>query len=231
VTFCLAQRDLWWMAASPLYLLIGTTRHEGAHAAMAFALGGRIIDFSVLPWLWVAEPYLCDVLTFVIGYIWASKIQPASPPLDDVCLAFWCRNKRFNDQLISGESFFCRLSDRDILRVFCLYDSGGSIPDSTNPFLFGTVCAAKQHPMLRFHAVSENSASAVIAGWGEFMNRAFETIKDVGRSGKCDLKSLVVFITTNFTGRHVRTPLLAIVNEGVCSSSERRLITIRREPQ
>ena len=85
---------------------------------MAFALGGRIIDFSVLPWLWVAEPYLCDVLTFVIGYIWASKIQPASPPLDDVCLAFWCRNKRFNDQLISGESFFCRLSDRDILRVF-----------------------------------------------------------------------------------------------------------------
>ena len=58
--------------------------------------------------------------------------------------------------------------------------------------------------------MSENSASAVIAGWGEFMNRAFETIKDVGRSGKCDLKSLVVFITTNFTGRHVRTPLLAI---------------------
>ena len=60
---------------------------------MAFALGGRIIDFSVLPssgrmgnvdvvggspeWLWVAAPYLCDVLTFVIGYIWASKIQPA----------------------------------------------------------------------------------------------------------------------------------------------------------
>jgi hypothetical protein len=104
VTFCLAQRDLWWVAASPLYLLIGTTRHEGAHAAMAFALGGRIIDFSVLPsggrmgyvdvvggnpeWLWVAAPYLCDVLTFVIGYIWASKIQPASPPLDDVCLAF-----------------------------------------------------------------------------------------------------------------------------------------------
>ena len=140
-------------------------------------------------------------------------------------------NKRFNDQLISGESFFCRLSDRDNSARVCLYDSGGSIPDSTNPFLFGTVCAAKQHPMLRFHAVSENSASAVIAGWGEFMNRAFETIKDVGRSGKCDLKSLVVFITTNFTGRHVRTPLLAIVNEGVCSSSERRLITIRREPQ
>ena len=195
---------------------------------MAFALGGRIIDFSVLPsggrmgyvdvvggnpeWLWVAAPYLCDVLTFVIGYI-------------------WCRNKRFNDQLISGESFFCRLSDRDNSARVCLYDSGGSIPDSTNPFLFGTVCAAKQHPVLRFHAVSENSASAVIAGWGEFMNRAFETIKDVGRSGKCDLKSLVVFITTNFTGRHVRTPLLAIVNEGVCSSSERRLITIRREPQ
>lgn len=51
------------------------------------------MDFSVLPsggrmgyvdvaggnpeWLWVAAPYLCDVLTFAIGYAWASRIPPS----------------------------------------------------------------------------------------------------------------------------------------------------------
>src|SRR5437016_4512255 len=83
------------------------------------------------------------------------------------------------------------------------YDSGGSIPDSPNPFLFGTVRATKQHPMLIFHAVTENVTSAVIAGWSELMNRAFETVKDVSRSGKSDLKRLVILITADFTGRHV----------------------------
>src|SRR5438132_13176952 len=90
------------------------------------------------------------------------------------------------------------------------YDSGGSIPDSPNPFLFGTVRATKQHPMLIFHAVTKDAASTVIAGWSERMNRAFETVKDVSRSGKSDLKRLVILITADFTGRHVCTPLLAI---------------------
>ena len=64
--------------------------------------------------------------------------------------------------------------------------------------------------MLIFDAVTENVASAVIAGWGELMNRAFKTVKDVGRSSKSDLKRLVILITADFTGRHVCTPLLAI---------------------
>src|SRR5437763_15777849 len=88
--------------------------------------------------------------------------------------------------------------------------SGSSIPDSTDPFLFGTESTAKQHLMLIFHAVTENSASAMIAGWGELVNGAFETVKNVGRSGKSDLKSLVILISTHFTDCQVSTPSLAI---------------------
>ena len=35
------------------------------------------------------------------------------------------------------------------------------------------------------------------------MDRAFEAVEDVRRSAKCDLKRLVVGVSTNFTGFHV----------------------------
>ena len=89
----LKARDAWWALAFPVYLVIGTARHEAAHVAAALALGGRVLEFSILPsgnrmgyveitgadpeWLWVAAPYLCDVLTFAIGYVWLMRFPPA----------------------------------------------------------------------------------------------------------------------------------------------------------
>ena len=59
---------------------------------MGLAQGARLVEFSVLPsqrgwgyvrldgghvgWLMSAAPYVCDLLTFVIGYIWSFRIPP-----------------------------------------------------------------------------------------------------------------------------------------------------------
>jgi hypothetical protein len=57
------------------------------------ALGGRVVEFSLLPskeafghvrieggsheWVWVVAPYLCDVVVFAIGCVWALRISLA----------------------------------------------------------------------------------------------------------------------------------------------------------
>lgn len=76
-------KDLLWVFAYPIYQVIGTIRHESAHALTAIALGGKIEEFVFLPtrgyWGYVrwegphnilitAAPYLFDLLTFLIFF-------------------------------------------------------------------------------------------------------------------------------------------------------------------
>lgn len=90
--WALRAGDLWWVLASPVYLVLGTLRHEGSHLLVGLAQGGRIGAFSILPsdrgwgfvqmqggqisWLTFAAPYLGDALVFAAGYVWAFRIAP-----------------------------------------------------------------------------------------------------------------------------------------------------------
>ena len=78
-------RDLLWILAYPVYQVIGTFRHESAHALITILGGGEIKEFVFWPslykgdfyWgyvvssggptgpLFSAAPYLLDLITFV----------------------------------------------------------------------------------------------------------------------------------------------------------------------
>ena len=81
------KADGFWLFALPVYLLIGTARHELSHAAAAMMEGARVTKIWVLPsvqpllgfcwgyadyeggdttWLTTAAPYFCDVAMFAI---------------------------------------------------------------------------------------------------------------------------------------------------------------------
>lgn len=75
--------DLLWLLGYPVYQVVGTLRHEGAHALAAVALGGRITEFAFLPGggffgyvrytgaespFITAAPYLIDLLTFLLAF-------------------------------------------------------------------------------------------------------------------------------------------------------------------
>ncbi len=76
--------DLLWIAAAPLYLLIGTARHEGSHALVAVMEGAAITEFVFWPtekgwgyvfyhgsttWITGAAPFFCDLVTFLV-FLW-----------------------------------------------------------------------------------------------------------------------------------------------------------------
>ena len=79
----LKKVDFLWLLASPLYLLIGTLRHEASHALVSWLEGATITEFVFWPtthrgrllwgyvrfsgstsWLTTAAPYFVDLLTF-----------------------------------------------------------------------------------------------------------------------------------------------------------------------
>jgi hypothetical protein len=74
------RRDLFWLAGYPLYQLVGSLRHEAAHALAAIAYGGRVTEFVIVPTAGFfgyvryagahspfisAAPYLFDLLVFL----------------------------------------------------------------------------------------------------------------------------------------------------------------------
>jgi hypothetical protein len=84
----LKRRDFWWLLGYPIYQVIGTIRHESAHALVAVLNGGEVIRFSFLPsvvkgkfywgyvitsgpkgWLTLFAPYLLDLITFIFFFI------------------------------------------------------------------------------------------------------------------------------------------------------------------
>jgi hypothetical protein len=82
------KTDWWWLLGFPVYLILGTARHEGAHALAAWLQGADIVEFVVIPgvrdgglyfgyvqwsggnpnWLTTAAPYFLDLLTFGIFF-------------------------------------------------------------------------------------------------------------------------------------------------------------------
>lgn len=86
----LQPRDYAWALAAPLYLLIGTVRHEGSHALVGWLMGFPIVDFAFWPtrygwghvrfgtdvsWPVLAAPYVVDVLFMALGSWWALRIR------------------------------------------------------------------------------------------------------------------------------------------------------------
>jgi hypothetical protein len=83
------KRDLFWLLGFPVFLILGTIRHEGAHALIAWMQGAEVTEFTFLPgfwegqfyfgyvlleggkptWLTTAAPYLFDLLTFAIFFM------------------------------------------------------------------------------------------------------------------------------------------------------------------
>lgn len=83
----LTRRDLLWLFATPIYQMIGTLRHEGAHAVAAWLEGARVTQFVFWPsfqqdvlywgfvrisgttdWFFLAAPYFFDMITFSIFF-------------------------------------------------------------------------------------------------------------------------------------------------------------------
>lgn len=90
----LARKDLVWLLATPLYILIGTLRHELSHAIVALLLGAKIEQFVFWPtwsewgfrWGYVvwygppalrvaAAPYLCDLATFAVFFVICTRVR------------------------------------------------------------------------------------------------------------------------------------------------------------
>lgn len=87
------KTDLLWTLAYPLYQTIGTIRHEGGHALVAWLQGAEIEEFVFIPrirgdifywgyvrwvgntnWLATAAPYFLDLLTFAIFFLICCKL-------------------------------------------------------------------------------------------------------------------------------------------------------------
>ena len=82
----MSKRDFLWLIGFPVYLIIGTIRHESAHALVAWLQGAEVTKFVFLPglvdgqlyfgyvrwiggdtnWLTTAAPYFLDLLTFAV---------------------------------------------------------------------------------------------------------------------------------------------------------------------
>jgi hypothetical protein len=74
-----------------------------------------------------------------------------------------------------------------------------------DPVLAGTVSAAVKDT-LRFHAMPDNPAVTMRAGWRQGMDRTFETVEDMRLTSDSHFKTFVVHIPTYFTSHII--PLL-----------------------
>jgi len=86
-------RDLYWVLAFPVYQIVGTVRHEGAHALAVLMEGGKVNKFVFWPtwtkefywgyvqwnghvsWWTSAAPYLVDLMTFLIFYFICTRVR------------------------------------------------------------------------------------------------------------------------------------------------------------
>src|SRR6266545_2314713 len=80
-----------------------------------------------------------------------------------------------------------------------------SIAETLNAFAFGAMLATKESAGL-LQAMPDDSDSAMIAGWRERMNGAFEAIIGMRLAAHRDLKRLVVVIAAGFTCSHECPP-------------------------
>ena len=76
-----------------------------------------------------------------------------------------------------------------------------SIAETFNAFAFGAMLATKKRAGL-LEAMPHDADSAMIAGWCERMNGAFEAIKGMRLAAHRDLKGFVVVVAAGFTCSH-----------------------------
>jgi hypothetical protein len=85
--FVFTRKDWLWILGLPVYVLIGTARHELSHALAAMLEGAHVEKIHLIPslapdrgllwgyvnwsgattWIPLAAPYFCDLLTFLLG--------------------------------------------------------------------------------------------------------------------------------------------------------------------
>jgi hypothetical protein len=68
--------------------------------------------------------------------------------------------------------------------------------------LTGAVSAAVKLPVPNLHAVTDDRASAVGAFGRQCMDRAFETVEDVGFASQYHFKRFIILVSTDFTPGH-----------------------------
>jgi hypothetical protein len=73
--------------------------------------------------------------------------------------------------------------------------------------------AAEKSPT-HFDAMANDPAFAVFANRGHGLDRALEAVKRVMRVGRYQFETSVVFVATNFTGSHSKTPFTAFERFG-----------------
>ena len=83
------------------------------------------------------------------------------------------------------------------------------IPYSFNAFLAGAVSATVKSAV-RFYAVSDDFAAAMITDGGELVDRAFEAVKRVSRSGSNDFERQIIIIPADVTLCHYQSPLAGL---------------------
>ena len=86
----LHAKDFLWGLAAPIYVLLGTLRHEGSHALVGMATGAKLTSFVFWPsrghwgyvefatdptWPSLAAPYVVDVAVFALG-LWLCRRVP-----------------------------------------------------------------------------------------------------------------------------------------------------------
>jgi len=85
--------------------------------------------------------------------------------------------------------------------------SGSRVSARMRTNLRGAMGAA-EHTTIRFDAMSDDAAAAVITFWRQRVNRAFKAVERVRLAVHYDMERLVVFISTHFALCHDQAPLV-----------------------
>ena len=83
-----------------------------------------------------------------------------------------------------------------------------SIFQFLDSMLAGAVGAAIELPISHFHTVSDDDAAAVLASRRQSMDRAFEAVEYMPLVPDHHRKSLIIFVSTDFTLGHLISFLL-----------------------
>src|SRR6185295_760319 len=79
-------------------------------------------------------------------------------------------------------------------------------PELRHRDLARAMTAAEQAPFRVFHSVADDPAAAVVARWGQELDRALEAVERVSTPPGIDRHGLVVLVATDVTSSHLRTP-------------------------
>ena len=76
------------------------------------------------------------------------------------------------------------------------------VAQAFNAAAFGAVVAAVELAVLRLQAMADDLAAAMVAGRGQGVDRALETIEGVSAAAQGDLKGFVILIPADFALCH-----------------------------